>query len=174
MYASKSEVGRPERALSPALVCSIFDINKSTLLRWEREGILPPARRDVLSRQNERRYTVEDVKAIAEKTSVRLKHQIDQLTKDGERQAQSNRAVRADADTLSGLRALFETYSLHKFVAGKPIGLVELRQYEVLLPSTVTHLVRVALELYDPAEPIFADIMEVVAQQSRKLVASQP
>ena len=46
------------RSYNTASVCRFFDISKSTLFRWEREGTLSSVGRD---QHNQRRYQLKDV-----------------------------------------------------------------------------------------------------------------
>jgi DNA-binding transcriptional MerR regulator len=162
-----------QRSFSPAMISSLFDINKSTLLRWEREGVLPPVQRDLSSRQGERAYNQADIRAIMHLQRAQLQRQISQISRAGEKQLELHPAIDENDGVHRSLREVLETNSLHKFLAGDPTGLIELREHKELTPTTIARLVRVALELFDPSDPTFAQIMEVAAKQSPKLSAGQ-
>jgi MerR family regulatory protein len=53
---------------SPSDVCRFLLISKSTLLRWEREGLIPkPVRKFQLSANEQRMYSVRNIATIAKK-----------------------------------------------------------------------------------------------------------
>ena len=145
---------------SPAQVCKRFGISKSTLFRWEADGLIPVPDRDL---RGERRYTQAHCEAIA---------RIIQKRRHRQRYAQ---IVAEDAqDARSKLVKLGEQNALFKFVHfHDPTGLAELREYSPLQPSTIRQLLRVALEEYDPDEGLFWDIIDVVSMTSH-LKAHRP
>jgi DNA-binding transcriptional MerR regulator len=149
---------------SPAEVCDLFDISKSTLLRWEREGTLPAPSRNVADQREPRIYSQRDVQIIARKQEDELgtKYQaasrrLDEYKRDGREQ------------NLGRLQELLQLRSLRKFLAGNELGLAELSEYPQLQPRTLRVLLRLALEHSNPQEPVFAHILRVVAEQSAKL-----
>ena len=54
---------------STAEICEMFGISKSTLFRWEREGLLPPISRDL---SGQRLYTQKHLNAISERQKKQL------------------------------------------------------------------------------------------------------
>src|ERR1035438_3897641 len=51
-----------KRRYTPAEICEIFAVSKSTLFRWEQEAVIPPVPRD---EKHQRLYTSEHVRAIS-------------------------------------------------------------------------------------------------------------
>jgi DNA-binding transcriptional MerR regulator len=141
---------------TPSELCDMLNISKSTLFRWEREGVLPPPTRDQLDQRHGRIYTQEHIQAIGQKQKEQLEKQYDHASKDRSWDRRS-------------LRELLETNSLRKFLEGNEIGLRELREHDQLLPKTIRTLLQVALEQCEPDDDIFCDIIQVVYEQSRKL-----
>jgi len=133
------------RVYSPAEICEMFGISKSTLFRWEQEGLLPPVRRALTG---QREYTDEHVQAISTK----------QLTTQFERAA-----VLEDA---AGLASIQEALSLSKFVyRGEIIGLYELAEYPKLSTNTIRQLLQVALDQYEPGDKVFCEVLQIVLKQ---------
>jgi len=85
--------GPSEQAKSygPVEICQMFGVTKSTLFRWEREGVLPSGKpfpvpqRD---RQGERLYTPEHVRAIAEYRKEQLARQYERVAETDLQQAE--------------------------------------------------------------------------------------
>jgi DNA-binding transcriptional MerR regulator len=138
----------------PAQVCRRFGISKSTLLRWETEGYIPVPDRNF---RGERCYAQEHLKAIARFIQSRRYRQ---------RYAQ---IMAEDAqDSLSKLEELGEQNALFKFVNLRDsTGLIELREYSPLQPSTIRELLRIAADDYAPTEDRFWEIIDVVCETSR-------
>jgi DNA-binding transcriptional MerR regulator len=129
-----------ERTLSPAEICEVFDIAKSTLLRWEREQQIPTADRDSLG---ERRYGGTHLRAVAEKV------------------LKSRYAIASRSENASALEELTELSALCKFLAGDELGLDELRERRHLSERTIKGLLSLALQLRS-ADEEFARIVEVL------------
>jgi len=143
-----------ENVYSPAQVCRKFDISKSTLFRWEAEGHIPAPDRNL---RGERHYTQSDFETIARFVQSRW-----------HRQRYAQILAEDTQGTRSKLVELGEQNALFKFVNLRdPTGLVELREYSPLQPSTIRQLLRVALDDYDPSEDRFWDIIDVVCETSR-------
>jgi len=141
------------RIYSPAEVCGMFNVSKSTLFRWERDGLLPPVGRDL---SGQRRYTDEHLRVLAER-------QVEKLSR------QFKWAAERDADLSVHLNVL-ESHSLTKFVyKGDLTGLYELAEYPRLSPHAIRELLQVALDQYGPEDPVFAEIVRVAADQTGKL-----
>jgi DNA-binding transcriptional MerR regulator len=143
-----------ESVYSPAQVCKKFGISKSTLLRWEAEGHVPAPDRNL---RGERRYTQEHCEAIARFVQSRQ-----------HRQRYAQILAEDTQDARSRLERLGEENALFKFMNLRdPTGLVELREYSPLQPSTIRQLLRVAADGYDPSEDRFWDILDVICETSR-------
>ena len=143
-----------ESAYSPAEVCEKLGISKSTLFRWEDNGYVPAPDRNL---RGERCYTQSDLEAIARFVqSRRFRQRYAQIL------AEDNEDTRPKLEELSEQNALFKFVNLRD-----PTGLVELREYSPLQPSTIRQLLRVAVNDYDPSEDRFWDIIEVVCETSR-------
>lgn len=140
------------RTYSPAEICQIFNVSKSTLLRWERDGILPPIGRGMKSDQ--RQYTQSHVRTISEKLKAQL---VRQYSRSSEMQ------------DIEGLKKIHEVSGLQKIIRGDLIGLYELAEFSRLSPEAILQLAQIAIEEYEPASSTFSEIMKVVTQQSSKL-----
>lgn len=140
-----------DRIYSPAEICEMFGISKSTLFRWERDGLLPPVGRDL---SNQRQYTQEHVRAISRRQKEQLSEQFKRVveTEDG-----------------AGLMEIAEAVSLRKFLGGDMTGLYELAEYPRLPSEVIRQLLRIALEQYEPGEGTFCEIIRAVWEQSCKL-----
>jgi DNA-binding transcriptional MerR regulator len=149
---------------SPAEVCELFGISKSTLLRWEREGTLPAPTRNVTDQREPRIYTQRDVQVIARKQEgeLRLKYEA------ASRRLDEHKRIGRELN-LERLHELLELRSLRKFLAGNELGLAELSEYRHLHPRTIRVLLRLALYHATPEEPVFAHMLRVLAEQSAKL-----
>ena len=142
------------KGVGPAQVCKKFDISKSTLLRWESKGHVPVPDRN---HRGERRYTQEHCRAIARFIrSRRHRKRYEQILAEDTQ------------DTRSRLERLGEQNALFKFVNLRDLtGLIELREYLPLQPSTIRQLLRVAADEYGPGEDRFWDIIDVICETSR-------
>jgi hypothetical protein len=142
-----------DHTLSPAELCEVLDIAKSTLLRWEREGKIPPAIRDV---SGERRYGPAHIKAITEKVfSPRY-------------------ANAAGSDDASTIGQLDEALNLCKFLQGSEIGLDYLGEKPGLSDRTLKGLLSRALD-FKPSEEKkqLAEVIRVVWKQVRGALPPQ-
>ncbi len=141
-------VGDDEQIYTPAQICKMFDVSKSTLFRWEREGHIPPAQRDW---QGYRQYTSEHVQAL-------LKKHLDKLMSRGSE----------GPATQEKLERYTELASLQKFINGKDkLGLSELAEHESLSAETIYRLLQEA-QRYDPSDEMFGQIIELVYNKTRK------
>ena len=141
---------------TPAELCDMLHISKSTLFRWEREGVLPSPTRDQSDLRHGRIYTYEHIQAIGQKQKEQFVRQYEQASKEKSWDSRS-------------LQELLEANSLRKFLEGNEIGLRELRENDLLLPKTIRTLLQVAIEQCEPDDNIFCDIIQVVYEQSLKL-----
>lgn len=153
---------------TPAQVCELFDISKSTLLRWEREGTLPSPSRNASDQREPRIYSQRDVQIIARKQKDELERKY--LT--ASRRLDEHRRIGRERN-VDRLSQILELRSLRKFLAGNELGLAELSEYPQLHPGTLRVLLRLALYHSSPEESVFAHILSVVAEQSAKLSAGQ-
>ena len=143
-----------ESVYSPAEVCEKLGISKSTLFRWEDNGYIPLPDRNL---RGERLYTQSDLEAIARVVqSRRHRKRYAQIL------AEDTQGTRSKLVELGEQNALFKFVNLRD-----PTGLVELREYSPLQPSTIRQLLRVAVDDYDPSEDRFWDIIDVVCETSR-------
>lgn len=144
---------------SPADICEMFGIAKSTLFRWESEGWLPRVGRDL---NGQRQYTLEHIKTISERQRQQLGRQLAQV---------------AEVEDKRRLEEISETLSLLKFLKGNEdsvIGLSELAEYEHPSPQTIRQLQLTALKQYEPGDVLFTKIAEVVYELSCKLSGGEP
>jgi len=144
-----------ERKYTPAEVCALFGISKSTLFRWEREGrISRPERR---GHRGERFYSRQH---IAEIGKYLFREQYRQLARS-----------EGEPDVEQRMQELAEQISRMKFVAfGNKSGLFELDEIarnRGLSEETVRALLDEAARL-GPAHEDFRVILEVIARASGK------
>ncbi|HKR14408.1 MAG TPA: MerR family DNA-binding transcriptional regulator [Pyrinomonadaceae bacterium] len=142
----------PERTYSPVEICEMFGISKSTLLRWEREGIISSVKRDPNSDQ--RQYTQQNVRKISQQLARQLIRQF-------------SRTV--ETDNLEETRRAYEALYMWKFFQGEPTSLDALENYPGLSAESIRKLCRIGLESYEPSSPTFHRIACVIAKQSEKL-----
>ncbi len=141
-------------SVGPAQVCKKFDISKSPLLRWEEKGHVPAPDRN---HRGERRYTQEHCRAIARFIRSRQHRK-----RYAQVMAEDTQYARSRLERLGEQNALFKFVNLRDLT-----GLIELREYSPLHPSTIRQLLTVAADEYDPSEGRFWEIMDVVSETSR-------
>ena len=135
-----------DRRFTPAEVCDLFGISKSTLLRWEREGLIVSPPRELHQRQ--RSYTQKHMAEIGRPLLQKWYHQL--ATAEHEPNAEQR------------LESLAERVSLIKFVAfGDLSGLYEMGERDALSEETIKQLLHEASQ-YEPSDPIFRRIVEVI------------
>lgn len=141
-----------DRQYTPAEVCEIFDLSKSTLFRWERDGWILPPDRDI---RQQRLYTQKHMRDIGR---LLLQRQYQQLAR-----AEREPGIEKRMD------ALLEKISLTKFtVFGDMSGLYELAERDTLSEETIQQLLREASER-DPSDIAFQGIIkEVVGRRTRE------
>lgn len=140
---------------SPAEVCDLFDISKSTLLRWERENIISPAKRDSA---DQRQYAEENLREIGQQ----LKRQI--VTQFKRTNLSNNNEE---------LNKAYENLYIWKFILNEPTALDELENYPILSSQAIRKLHRIGLERYEPSSPMFCRVAKIIAQKSEKLSLSK-
>lgn len=134
-----------ERQYTPAQVCDIFDISKSTLFRWERDGRIAPPDRDL---HGQRLYSQEHMSEIGTFLYHKLYEQL------------------AGAENEPGaqerLSSLQERMALAKFIYfGNIEGLYELAERDTISGETVQKLLREASQR-DPADRAFRLIVKEI------------
>ena len=137
------------RVYSTAEICEMFDISKSTLFRWEREGILDPVQRDI---SNQRQYGQEHITAISEIQKEKLSKRYERAMTRG---------------NANGVLKIAEAVSLRKFLEQDMTGLYELAEMRDVSGDTLKQLMKIALEEYDPDDEIFCEIVRVLWEQTR-------
>jgi DNA-binding transcriptional MerR regulator len=142
---------------TPAELSDMLGISKSTLLRWEREERLPAPQRDWSDQRQQRLYSAEHLRAIADILRKTLEKEYSQV----------GREKRYDR---SAAQSVLESRSLLKFLQGGDVGrtgLSELRRHERLRKKTIVALLRVALR-YEIGDPEWSAVIEVALEQGRK------
>jgi len=127
-----------------AEVCERYGISKSTLFRWERDGVISPPERDL---RGFRVYTSQHRSEIS-KLLLRRSHK---------------RLARRESPLAEEQqRLLLEQGSLTKFLDRNEIlGLYELAEHQHLSAAAIRLLLRRAQEL-DPADETFQEIIRVI------------
>lgn len=142
-----------KHTFTPAEVCALLGISKSTLFRWEKDGILPPVLRN--DSNGEREYTRVHLEAIRSKL---LKSRFE---------------TASQINNLSSIASASEQLSFLKVLAGDDLGLHELEEFPQLSPGTLNQLARVAVSQYEVGEPMFNSILELVLRHSCELATSR-
>lgn len=136
---------------TPAEICKMFDISKSTLFRWEREGEISPPDRDLRQR---RYYTQKHRAEIAELL----------MRRDYERMMRAEKEPGAE----ERMKALSEQISLRKFVHLQDrTGLYQLAEHETLSSDTIHQLLQEA-QRYEPSSDVFREIIRVIYEKTVK------
>lgn len=143
-----------EKTYTTAEVCEMFNISKSTLFRWEREGILPSIPRDI---GGQRKYGQASLRLISERQKEKLGRRFEQIAEDG------------DEDSYWEIS---EALALNKFLEGDPTGLLELAEHPRVSSQTQLQLLKIALEQYQPGDAVFHEIIKIVYEQSSPAIQS--
>ena len=122
----------------------MFNISKSTLFRWEREGGLPAIPRDI---SGQRRYGQAHLHMISERQKEKLGRRYQQI---------------AEAGDEENSWEILEALALNKFIEGDITGLYELAEHAEISPETMRQLMNIALDRYEPGERIFGEIIRVL------------
>lgn len=134
---------------TPAKVCEVFGISKSTLFRWEREGKIEAPARD---RLGQRQYSQAHMSEIGKLLYSKLYEQ----------------AARAESEpgARERLNSLQEEIALAKFVYfGDIVGLYELAERETLAHTTIQKLLGEAARR-EPSDDTFRLIVsEIICRQ---------
>jgi DNA-binding transcriptional MerR regulator len=140
-----------QNTYSTAEICEMFGISKSTLFRWEREGLLPHINRDL---SGQRLYTQDHLIAISERQKKQL----------GKRFASA-----IAAGDQNGLLQISEALALRKFLEGDITGLYELAELPTISEETIKQLMQIGLEQHTPRDQTFCEIIRVLWEHSREL-----
>jgi len=131
---------------SPAEICEMFGIVKTTLFRWEADGKLSPVLRKI---NNEREYSKTHVKEIAH---IQIEHLAQQYERASEMESQEQ------------MRQIHETLTLYKVLYLEDLtGLFELAQQDSLSDTTIRQLLQKASEI-STDDRLFQEIIEVLHQ----------
>ena len=134
----------PNKAYTTAEVCEMFNISKSTLFRWERDGVLPSIPRDI---SGQRRYTQEHLHLISKRQNEKLGRRFEQIAEQG------------DEDSYW---AISETLALNKFLEGDSTGLLELAEHPKISADIQLQLLKIAIDQHQPGDPIFNEIIKII------------
>lgn len=134
-----------DRKFTPAEVCDIFDISKSTLFRWEKDRLIPSPERDL---RQQREYTQAHMAEIS-----RLLFR---------KRVQSVANTEHEPGAQQRLDAITEQVALNKFVVlGDIGGLYELAERETLSDETIKLLLKEAARR-SPSDEAFRWIVKRV------------
>lgn len=136
---------------SPAELCELFDVAKTTLFRWEQEDWFPRVPRDL---KGERQYSHEHIKAISDRHVEKLTSQYDEAARSEDKARMWEIQRRVDM-----LRA----------IQGDIISVRHLVEAGHVSPADTRQLVRMAYERYDPTEPEFYSFLEEVLETKAQL-----
>ena len=134
-----------------AEVCEMFGISKSTLFRWEREGLLPPVPRDI---SGQRQYNLDHISAISERQKKRLGKHFAHAIKSGDEKS---------------LLQISEAVAIRKFLEGDITGLYELAELPEVSNETLLQIMRIGLDQFEPGDRTFCEIIRVLWEHTRNL-----
>jgi hypothetical protein len=130
------------RIYTPAEICRMFGVSRTTLFRWERNGEIPVVWRDSRS---ERFYTTAHLRQIGQRT---LRDRYDRAHW---------------ANDPSELVAAHTAMMVFKLRVRDETGVPELEEYMPTLTDQDIHtVIDTALETYRPCEPAFLRILKAV------------
>jgi hypothetical protein len=139
-----------KRRYTPAEICEIFAVSKSTLFRWEQEAVIPSVPRD---EKNQRLYTSEHVRAISRRQGDVLRRRYDSAL---------------HSEDLDALVDISEANALRKFLDGDNTGLKTMEYLPRLSDCTIRHLLRVAAEEPDRTGPLYCNIIQVLSLDAKR------
>jgi DNA-binding transcriptional MerR regulator len=142
---------KKDQIFATAEVCEMFGISKSTLFRWEREGLLPPVPRDMTG---QRQYNLDHISTISERQKKQLGKQYAQAIKTGDE---------------ASLLQISEAVAIRKFLEGDITGLYELAELPEVSNETLLQIMQIGLEQYEPGDRTFCEIIRVLWEHSRSL-----
>lgn len=134
---------------STAVICEMFNISKSTLFRWEKEGQIPVVPRDITG---QRMYSLEHIRAISE----RQKQQLGKLFA---------HAIRTGNET--NLLQISEALSMRKFLEGDITGIYELAELPEISHGSLRQLMQIGLDRFEPGDKVFCEIIRVLWEHTR-------
>jgi DNA-binding transcriptional MerR regulator len=138
-----------DKTYTPSQICEKFGIVKSTLLRWEKEGLIPIPGRNL---RGERQYSHLHIMGIGQ-----------YIQQNQHRKRFEQILIKKTNDSKQDLKVLGEENALFKFIHLRDCtGLAELKEYAQLDESTIHQLIRTASEDYSPKDDIFWEIIELV------------
>ena len=138
-----------EKFYTTAEVCEMFNISKSTLFRWERDGLLQSIPRDI---SGQRKYGQEHLRQISERQKEKLGRRYLQIAENGDEESYWE---------------ISEALALNKFLEGDATGLFELAEHPQVSAEIQVQLLRIALDHYLPGDPIFQEIIKIVYEQGQ-------
>lgn len=140
-----------KRTYTPVEICKMFDISKSTLFRWEREGDILPPDRDLRQR---RHYTQ---KHRAEIAALLMRRDYEKMMR-----------AEKEPGAQERMEALSEQISLRKFVHLQDrTGLYQLAEHETLSSDTIHQLLQEARR-HEPSSDVFREIIQVIYEKTIK------
>ena len=148
LHCSGGIVGE-KHSYSAFEICEMFGISKSTLLRWENEGLLPPVDRDM---NNCRQYSRKHIRALSQVI--------------GKRKLGPPYGRSAASENESKLKRPTEEYLVLKPLEGDVAGLYQLAELPEPEASMIHRLLQTALEQYQPHDEAFCEILKVVRRHS--------
>ena len=142
---------KKDQIFSTAEVCEMFGISKSTLFRWEREGLLPAIPRDI---NGQRQYKRDHITAISERQKKRLGKQFAHAIKTGDE---------------NSLLHISEAVAVRKFFEGDVTGLYELAELPEVSSETLLQIMQIGMDQYEPGDQTFCEIIRVLWEHTRDL-----
>lgn len=150
-HKSHIEIVKRNQIYATAEVCEMFGISKSTLFRWEREGLLPAVPRDI---NGQRQYNLDHISAISGRQKVKLGRQFAHAIKTGNE---------------TSLMQISEAVALRKFLEGDVTGLYELAELPEVSNETLLQIMQIGMDQYEPGDPTFCEIIRVLWEHTRDL-----
>ena len=140
---------KKDHTYSTSEICAMFNISKSTLFRWEKEGQLPVVPRDI---SGQRQYTQVHISNISERQKQRLGKQF-------------AHAIKAGSE--ANLIKISEALSMRKFLEGDLTGIYELAELQEISNDTLRQLMQIGLDQFQPGDRTFCEIIRVLWEHTR-------
>jgi DNA-binding transcriptional MerR regulator len=139
--------------LSPAQICDLFEISKSTLFRWEKAGIISPPQRDELE---QRQYTQKNIFEIAQQLKPQIKTKM----------ARTSSIENIDDEDIEKAH---ESLYIWKFIQNQPNVLDELGYYSpTLSEESIQKLCKIGFERYEPLSKEFIQFAKIIIEKSEQ------
>ena len=142
---------------TPAEICELFDIARTTLFRWEKEGVMPAVARD---KKGNRIYTDKHLKSIGQKVTRRLKELAEQI------QFSIGKLGKGDSEEESiNLDNLYCEYSYMSYIINRDATrLVELKERAKngRLPEDIRTRILEYVSRIHPYNESYFDLMDVL------------